>query len=521
MKFLTYITEIRRNPDINIKQKMQDILTTYLQKNTNNDYIMSLTEIDKLGVNPKYSWETPLGVYFYILNERNIKEILHNQTFGADRKYLWICQVDKSKVMNLDNYTHDDMERDRAILDEKYGFKEEIWNKLLDTRKHMYFNPARRMFYYTHLLAKTLPGKKVITWTNILQKDLGYQGVWDDGQGIIHSAEPSQFVAFTPKIYTVIDKISNTGIAPDVIFDFDSLIKVIVDIINNEKEIYDKIDEIIGCVLNNIGKCNRYANVDFRRFKRQVNKKRFENFIEKLKTAIPKVWLKQSVVDSCMQLVLLLPRNDMIDVLVDYNYPRIMEAIKRYKSNIALRKKSDDELLKIAVKENSILHWFDNDVIFDILDIIKKRLKNVSEEYSFSYLQYEIFENPSIKELNQCKSKFGTIRFCIDLKNKKLYVWNDNLLHYDVAAWATKMGIWEPNAYSQQYRVNNPYVFGCGAVVGGKIEYIHDDDETGMGMSSIDFDVLAKKIRKFGKIDWLKHWFTPDSWKEINYLNLS
>lgn len=100
---------------------------------------------------------------------------------------------------------------------------------------------------------------------------------------------------------------------------------------------------------------------------------------------------------------------------------------------------------------------------------------------------YEIFKNPTSKEVSDAKSKEFGIRFIIDFKNKSFYIFNDNLLH---AAAAKKLKI----HYNYPNWDNTDYAFGVGIVVGGKVKNL---------LSGIDTNDNRKLEIKDGKHDWL------------------
>jgi hypothetical protein len=154
---------------------------------------------------------------------------------------------------------------------------------------------------------------------------------------------------------------------------------------------------------------------------------------------------------------------------------------------------------------------------------LKKYIEELEEEYAFmaaSSFQkdwHDIFRNPSTKEIQTVKS-INRVRFCINLKNKELFVWNPDLLHYAASDYGEKEGIFDENSYSLMDAVRNPYVWGVAMVEGSKLEIL--DQEPGEG-SEIDFALFQKKRDKHGKdISWLKHWFTNDSFADLMGENL-
>jgi hypothetical protein len=59
------ISEARRNPDQNPRQYALDQLEKYLEQDVY--YYISYTAIDKIGINPRSRYDTPIGIYAYPL----------------------------------------------------------------------------------------------------------------------------------------------------------------------------------------------------------------------------------------------------------------------------------------------------------------------------------------------------------------------------------------------------------------------------------------------------------------------
>lgn len=64
------ITEARKNPELNPKTSINDIIIAATDKTTSDiagikNLFVSFTAIDKLGINPKSTYATPLGIYSY------------------------------------------------------------------------------------------------------------------------------------------------------------------------------------------------------------------------------------------------------------------------------------------------------------------------------------------------------------------------------------------------------------------------------------------------------------------------
>ena len=75
--FLEFIEEKRKNPEMNLKQTPFSI---FKELKKEESWFVSFTHLDKLGINPRSIYETPLGVYCYPLKDYQ-QQIEQNQTF--------------------------------------------------------------------------------------------------------------------------------------------------------------------------------------------------------------------------------------------------------------------------------------------------------------------------------------------------------------------------------------------------------------------------------------------------------
>ena len=86
---------------------------------TRGDVFFSMTEIEKLGVNPQSGFDTPLGIYAYPMS---LGEILLSGSlpFATDRPYVNVFSVDMSRVVDTDSFSYDDLEDALAKLRQMY-----------------------------------------------------------------------------------------------------------------------------------------------------------------------------------------------------------------------------------------------------------------------------------------------------------------------------------------------------------------------------------------------------------------
>jgi len=103
-----------------------------------------------------------------------------------------------------------------------------------------------------------------------------------------------------------------------------------------------------------------------------------------------------------------------------------------------------------------------------------KFLSYINEEWVTSVKQYKrlsnIFVNPNSKELKEIEKKSwgGQVRFLADFKEKKLYVWSSELIHYTaIVALAD-----ENLLSSEDFDIVAKYcVPGIGIIIGNKIKF--------------------------------------------------
>jgi len=132
--------EIRKNPDMNPHIGAWDCVDKYKD---DKDVYISFTEIDKIGINPKSKFNTPVGIYTYPLrefvknycfnppyeNNKEIRTVGSYAPFAGSAKYISFLKVkDKSHFIEdmYKDYGSDKFDKDVKILENKYS---EILNK--------------------------------------------------------------------------------------------------------------------------------------------------------------------------------------------------------------------------------------------------------------------------------------------------------------------------------------------------------------------------------------------------------
>jgi hypothetical protein len=224
---LTNLTEKRRNPDQNPRISAYEALKPYKD---DDSYFISFTAIDKLGINPKSKYDTPLGIYSYPLKDiwkkykiDYLKSVGKAVPFAGENPYIWLIKV-KSNANFVNNlytdYDSKDYDRDMELVKndiqknpQKYinGPSIDI-DRFIDdyTKKAKERNPVMSMWNVTRNLANIRGGKSPVQWNVILHRILGYDGFADrSGKGYIHPSEPLQAVFMSKRAFDVVGEFLN------------------------------------------------------------------------------------------------------------------------------------------------------------------------------------------------------------------------------------------------------------------------------------------------------------------------
>jgi len=173
------------------------------------DFFVHFSNVPRVGLYLINKFDTPIGFYSYPLDFDKIGD------FAIERPYAIIFRIKSgAKILNLDEYHPYKFYNDLKKLKEKYKITDDQlkqWIKTSEVKSDAGYiwNISRNI----SLLSGTgieggeekSGGGSTGRWTMILNKDLGYDGVFDDCLGIIHSNEPCQSVFFNTRIIEVVD----------------------------------------------------------------------------------------------------------------------------------------------------------------------------------------------------------------------------------------------------------------------------------------------------------------------------
>lgn len=240
---LKYLLEARRNPELNPKISAYEELKPYRDK---DGYFFSFTEQDKIGVNPRSPYATPIGIYTYPTkgafkryNLDGYRDVKHTLPFASERKYVWIVKLKEGqRVLNFSRYGEADFQRDASILKRYYNTNKELFDESklggkiktiepslvgkdnpYSTMEEMfkYFTPSKDnshgfcIWQISREIASSFKqGRPSVKWNTLLYKILGYTAILDlEGRGIIHPNEPMQAVFLTRSALSVVKQVHN------------------------------------------------------------------------------------------------------------------------------------------------------------------------------------------------------------------------------------------------------------------------------------------------------------------------
>lgn len=226
--FLHFLAEARAHPDQNPKVSVNQAIETYADSHDQPTYV-SMTDLDKLGINPKSGFDTPVGLYAYptdyVLKLVAGGKSLAQLPYGGSAKYANLFTF-SGNVVRLDAL-------DQSTVDQYYVQIKQLWTKLTGSRavaqidKIIAQAPSKAKptglvgaeFWYvtwavSELIAKKLGRNQVVLWSKLFQL-LGIDGLLDRA-GIIRPKEPVQIVFFTMEGIDDVERVYNKWSAESV-----------------------------------------------------------------------------------------------------------------------------------------------------------------------------------------------------------------------------------------------------------------------------------------------------------------
>jgi hypothetical protein len=197
-----------------------------VEKHGDENVFIQFTDHDKIGINPKNKFSTPIGIYSYPISLLDIKN--KNKIavpFAGGKGWINIFKPKQSStILDLGDYGDQDLFLDCQEL------KKYVLNKI-DKSKFVYSIDEMIAIYSRNARVKTPGGKiwnitrefaellsdnnvassdRTVVWTTLLKKVLGYGGAVDlKNKGIIHEGEPTQAVWFGADTIDMIARVKN------------------------------------------------------------------------------------------------------------------------------------------------------------------------------------------------------------------------------------------------------------------------------------------------------------------------
>ena len=193
------------------KGEKYDITGVFKSKITDHptEYAFTMIKIPKIGINPRTSFNTPAGVYFYPLDQRRYEQLIEDELpYVSNAPYVGLVKLNwdanwlilSKKIEN--KTTEEDYEKALDYVNKIWG--RDIEQEVFAVARHWNFSYAAKIFdlaYFTAFeVEKQNETRFTIAFAGIL-KSLGYDGIYDDGNQILHGSEPFQLACLTTKAY--------------------------------------------------------------------------------------------------------------------------------------------------------------------------------------------------------------------------------------------------------------------------------------------------------------------------------
>ena len=213
------LLEARRNPELNPKISINDEIENYAKANKGKKCYISFTDLEKLGVNPKTEYDTPVGVYCYPL-EYAISVMGKDYAastlpFAGGAKFANMFTV-AGNVVDLSSIKESDIQDllnklplilPRSLAHIAYEF-------VSKSKSQASVKTAGGRYWYIVWACASMWSEQsnvrlAVIMTKIFRK-LGIDGLIDrNGRGIIHGNEKTQGVIFNSTVIKNVKRIRN------------------------------------------------------------------------------------------------------------------------------------------------------------------------------------------------------------------------------------------------------------------------------------------------------------------------
>ena len=227
---LSELFEARKHPELNIKRSINSYIASAAKTKdriagTTNRFV-SFTAIDKLGINPGSSYDTPLGIYAYPIDylayEVKQSGTVKTIPFAGTEQFANFFRA-KGNIINLVTMRESAAKGYyQRIVDYVERVGADV-GRVRDAIKKAFINAnvpevVGGQFWYVTMeaaeaIAERKGGSVPVVW-NKLFREIGIDGVVDagediDGMGIIHENEPTQAVFFSTAAIGDVERVVN------------------------------------------------------------------------------------------------------------------------------------------------------------------------------------------------------------------------------------------------------------------------------------------------------------------------
>ena len=236
MKAKEFITELRRNPERNPKASPYERVVQRAESAPNNTFV-SMTAIDKLGINPESKYNTPIGIYSYPAEfvTKVAAKSLRDLPFAGSAPFANIFNA-RGNVVDVSAMTENEYQQWANKASDIFAnlYKKKMTSKHQDanrawkvgadianeTIEHApmmakFGSPGGKFWYVVMNLSRRLIGEQLVNSSNepmvwnSLFRMLGIDGCVDHGRGIIHTSERNQAVFFHIGAITNVERVHN------------------------------------------------------------------------------------------------------------------------------------------------------------------------------------------------------------------------------------------------------------------------------------------------------------------------
>lgn len=245
MKLLE-LFEARRNPEINTDKTKGHAAALPLVKqlaDQSPNVGVSMTELSKLGINPRSKYYTPIAICFYPANfyiEKKEKGsdlpfqeyANYIQILEATGNVLFIGDMDESQFSDMIKKIYAKLGEIASITGSVGDELQKTVNKaVIGMRSGANVDSYGGYFWYIlYQIAKSFEdGEKTFTQNNVpisaikwnkVIRILGIDAIIDNGSGILHPAEPYQGMIFNPRAVRLVKTIENQNAEEEYEFNY-------------------------------------------------------------------------------------------------------------------------------------------------------------------------------------------------------------------------------------------------------------------------------------------------------------